>query len=85
MSAYPFATRFMLTKGCQCMYFLPGESGMAGLVCGAPTRAGKSFCDAHRRETYQPLKAGRIYFRDASVVTCDDDSDHEPDLTEIVS
>ncbi|WP_028165446.1 hypothetical protein [Bradyrhizobium elkanii] len=83
MSVFPFKTRFIETKRGQCMFFLPGESSMEGLVCGAPTE--KSFCDCHHKATHQPLKDSKVYYLDASSVASHGGDDHEPDLTEMLS
>ncbi|MDX3966121.1 MAG: hypothetical protein QHD01_05915 [Bradyrhizobium sp.] len=82
MSAFPFKTRFMETTRGQCMFFLPGESGREGFVCGAPTE--RSYCDCHHKATHQPLKKGNVFFLDASSSAAPDDTDHEPDLTEVL-
>lgn len=84
MSAYPFKTRFIDTARGQCMFFLPGQSGMYGFVCGAPTTDEKSFCDCHHKATHQPLKNGKISFFDLSASARDEDTDYEPDLTEVL-
>lgn len=78
-------TRFIETKTGQCMFFLPGESGPDGLVCGEPTTGGKSFCDCHRKITHQKLKPFReppgVRMRAAGEWAA---SEREPDLTEII-
>lgn len=84
MSAHPFKTRFIETMRGQCMFFLPGQSGMRGFVCGAATTDEKSFCDCHHKATHQPIKKGKITFFDLSAGSRDDDTGHEPDLTEVL-
>ncbi|WP_454650758.1 hypothetical protein [Bradyrhizobium liaoningense] len=84
MSAYSFKTCFAETKSGQCMYFLPGQSGMYGFVCGAPTANHKSYCDCHHKATHQPVKKAKISFFDLSAASIDIDTDYEPDLTEVL-
>jgi hypothetical protein len=60
MSAYPFKTRFIETQRGQCMFFLPGETGTEGFVCGAPTTDNKSFCGGCRKVTHQKPKPFRL-------------------------
>jgi hypothetical protein len=66
------------------MYFLRGQSGMYGFVCGAPTTNDKSYCDCHHKATHLPVKKAKISFFDLSAASLDNDTDHEPDLTEVL-
>ncbi|WP_445215938.1 hypothetical protein ACKWRH_26595 [Bradyrhizobium sp. Pa8] len=83
MSAYPSKTRFNDTKSGQCMYFLPGQSGMHGFVCGAPTE--KSYCDYHHNATHQKTKPYREGYEPRTRAAGDWLlTEREPDLTEIL-
>ncbi|WP_047308826.1 hypothetical protein [Rhodopseudomonas palustris] len=84
---HPHATRFIQAGLCRCKFFLHGESGMNGFVCGAPIDEGKSFCDEHHRVVFQPLPDAppRYRINDYSVGERNEDTDHEPDLTEMLS
>ncbi len=88
MTEFPKRVRFVDARRGQCFFFLPGETGMEGFVCGDATPgASKSYCACHRRLVFQPLTAtSRIqsgYF-DLSVRAAEID-DEELDLTELVS
>jgi hypothetical protein len=67
------------------MFFLPGETGMEGFVCGGPTTDNKSFCGRCRKVTRQKPKRFRlnreVRSRDANEWVL---SEREPDLTEVL-
>ncbi|MGX9428025.1 hypothetical protein [Bradyrhizobium sp. LeoA1S1] len=79
--------RFIDAKHGQCMFFLPGQSGMEGFVCGAPTIGEKSFCGCHHKATHQPPKRARYNYRivDRSIQIVTVGFEREPDLTEMMS
>lgn len=84
MSIFPKATRFIKSSSEQCKFFLPGQSGMDGLVCGEPTTAERSYCDCHLRRVYQPGSTPKVFFIDASSQDARGFTDREPDLTEVL-
>ncbi|WP_139031439.1 hypothetical protein [Bradyrhizobium sp. ORS 375] len=84
MSYYPKAVRFIESTTEQCKFFLPGQSGMDGLVCGETTDTERSYCDCHHRRIYQPGSTPRVFFIDASSQDAPGFTDHEPDLTEVL-
>jgi hypothetical protein len=75
--------RFVNTTREQCQFFLPGESGMNGFVCGDETREGSSFCDCHHRVVFQPQRMKVRSVQDRNVRDSELD-EVEPDLTELV-
>lgn len=87
MTMFNNRVRFIEAKHRQCKFFLPGESGMEGFVCGHPTTLDRSFCDSHHRlcfKTITPIRSSTVRFDDQSVTEIEIE-DFEVELTEIVS
>ncbi len=87
MTDQPRGVRFIEAGACQCRFFLEGQSGMDGFVCGDPARDGNSYCRRHHFIVFKPVPVSqaRQHFKDYSIQEVDCDADHEPDLTEILS
>jgi hypothetical protein len=86
MSAFPFATFFIETSFGQCQEFLEGESGMHGIVCGAPVKSGSAYCPTCHAKNYLPSKKStKFNIADYSVRKGDGPDDREIDLTELLS
>jgi hypothetical protein len=86
VSEFPHATFFIESSSDQCKEFLPDESGMHGIICGAPVVAGRSYCACHLRINFQPIKKGvKFNIADYSVRRGPDPDDQEADLTEMLS
>ncbi|WP_315743159.1 GcrA family cell cycle regulator [Bradyrhizobium sp. SZCCHNR1075] len=83
MSDFPNKARFVDTTREQCQFFLPGESGMHGFVCGDATREASAFCECHHRVVFQPQRVKLRSVQDRNVRYSDLD-EVEPDLTELV-
>lgn len=87
MSEFLHRIRFVDATHRDCKFFLSGESGMFGFVCGAPCGEGKSFCECHYRHCFKTLTpVSRTISRYDDVMVCEmqiDDSELE--LTELVS
>ncbi|WP_316172885.1 hypothetical protein [Bradyrhizobium sp. SZCCHNRI2049] len=86
MTMFTNRVRFIIAKHRQCKFFLPGESGARGFVCGELTAIDRSFCDhhhAHCFKTLTPVSRATARFDDQSVAEIDiEDAEHE--LTELV-
>ncbi|MGJ4951825.1 hypothetical protein [Bradyrhizobium sp. HKCCYLS20291] len=83
----PHRVKFIDATDLHCKFFLPGEKGMFGLICGASVDVGKSFCDFHHRQCFKTITpVSRKLARYDDVMVCEmqiDDSELE--LTELVS
>ncbi|WP_315740854.1 hypothetical protein [Bradyrhizobium sp. SZCCHNR1093] len=87
MTIQPNRVRFIDATHRQCKFFLPGESGMEGFVCGDPTGIERSFCDCHHRRCFKlisPVSRTTARYDDQSVCEVEID-EGELELTELVS
>ncbi|WP_316206033.1 hypothetical protein [Bradyrhizobium sp. SZCCHNR3058] len=86
MSDFKCRARFIEARPGQCQFFLPGESGMYGLVCGDAARDNSSFCACHHGLVFVPqgpkTRINSGYF-DPTVRSVEI-NDEESDLTELV-